>query len=231
MIVVIASRYDETARGLVARWQAHEAALLTCEDLSIPGWRYYLGSSLPSTAVVVGRAVSSGEIGGVLTRVPCVNEQELLHIVPTDRSYVAAEMTSFLLSWLSGLACPVLNRPTPTCLSGPNWRREQWIAAAARLGIPVHPMQRKITRGIASVEEASEPPSVTVIVVGDRCFGPVDKALTKRARQLADAANVDLLAVEFSASEPEAFFVGANTWPDVTTDDVAGAVLDYFCRP
>ena len=31
-----------------------------------------------------------------------------------------------LLSWLSQLNCPVVNRPTPLCLSGPNRRPEQW---------------------------------------------------------------------------------------------------------
>lgn len=231
MIVVVASRYDETARGLVARWEPYDAALLTCEDLSVSGWRYYLGSSQPSTAVVGGREVSQGEIGGVLTRLPCVYEQELRHIVPADRSYVAAEMTSFLLSWLSGLACPVLNRPTPTCLSGPNWRSEQWIAAAAKLGIPVRPMRREITRGRAGAEEALEVPSITVTVVGDRSFGTVDEALTRQARRLADAASMDLLAVQFSCSEPDAYFVGANAWPDVTADDVADAVINYFLRP
>ncbi len=57
-------------------------------------------------------------------------------------AYVSAEMTAFLLSWLSGLDCPILNRPTPNCLSGPGWRQEQWIHLAARLGIPVDPVQR-----------------------------------------------------------------------------------------
>jgi len=42
MLVVVASRYDETARFLVERWTKQEARLLTCEDLSVVGWQYAL---------------------------------------------------------------------------------------------------------------------------------------------------------------------------------------------
>jgi hypothetical protein len=42
MLVVVASRYDETARSLVDRWAKQEARLLTCEDLSVVGWRHSL---------------------------------------------------------------------------------------------------------------------------------------------------------------------------------------------
>ena len=74
----------------------------------------------------------------MLTRVPAVFEDELTDIMFSDRSYVAAEMTAFLLFWLSRLRCPVLNEPTATCLAGRYWRREQWIDQAARAGIAVH---------------------------------------------------------------------------------------------
>jgi len=103
----------------------------------VAGWRQSLGGVDGDAAVVEGKRVPQKEITGVLTRLPCVFEQELVDITPDDRRYVAAEMTAFLLFWLSRLKCPVLNRPTPTCLSGPYWRREKWIHVAARVGIPV----------------------------------------------------------------------------------------------
>ena len=110
MLVVVASRYDEAARSLVDRWANQEARLLTCEDLSVVGWRYSMSgkdevssSLLDSTAVVDGQVVAVEEISGVLTRLPCVFEQELLHIVPDDRAYIASEMNAFLISWLSEL--------------------------------------------------------------------------------------------------------------------------------
>lgn len=97
MLVVVASRYDEIARSLVDCWAKQGARLLTCEDLSVVGWRHSLrgvgGDSSPlldSTAVVDAQVVGVEEISGVLIRLPCVFEQELLHIVPDDRAYVAA---------------------------------------------------------------------------------------------------------------------------------------------
>lgn len=230
MIVIIASRYDEVAKMLVARWEAHDAMLLTCEDLSVCGWRYYLSDSEPSTVVVGGQEVTQEGIRGVLTRVPTVYAEELVHIVPADRMYVAVEMTSFLISWLSRLSCPVLNRATPTCLSGPFWRQEQWAYVAAQIGIPVRSVQRRIARvtGGSLPEEKQESLPVTLTIVGDHCFGAADKTLHIQARQLADAAHVQLLAVQFDGPEAGSFFAGTNLWPDITAADVAEAVLDYF---
>src|SRR5229473_654434 len=124
MLVVLAHRYDQEARELVSRWSASGACLLTSADLSCKGWRHSSEESAASTALVSGRVVHVDQISGVLTLLPGVFEEELVDIVPSDRSYVAAEMTAFLLCWLSTLQCPVLNRPTPTCLSGLYWRQE-----------------------------------------------------------------------------------------------------------
>ena len=117
MIVVLASRHDRACGRLVADWAGH-ASLLTCQDLSVRGWRYGPGG-VADAAVLGGRLTRAGEIEGVLTRLPRVDQSELGHIVPGDRGYVAEEMTAFLAAWLSDLRCPVLNRPTATCLLGP----------------------------------------------------------------------------------------------------------------
>lgn len=230
MILIVAGRYDKVARALVARWADRGASLLTCEDLSVAGWRYYSDAPQSSTIIVGGLALAAKEVDGVLTRLPCVFDHELVHIVPADRAYVAAEMTAFLMSWLSGLECPVLNRPTPGCLSGPNWRPEQWVHLATQVGIPVRPVPRHVTLSASGAPEAPDPYPVSVTVVGDRCIGQVANSLTAQARRLADAAGVGLLAVRFSGSEPGAAFVGADLWPEIATDGVADAVLDYLQR-
>ena len=234
MIVVLASRYDELAQALVARWQPYHAALLTCDDLSVCGWRDFLGHSKTSTAVVGGREIAAEEISGVLTRVPSIFEQELLHILPADRAYVAAEMTAFLTSWLSRLTCPVLNRPTPTSLSGPYWRPEQWTAVATRLGIPVRPVRRHVALALSATEtmqQIGEPDGVTVTVVGDCCFGSTNEKVTHHAHRLAQAVNVNFLTVQFSSIASGAQFIGANVWPDLSSDEIADAVITYFHRP
>ena len=148
------------------------------------GWCHQLGATDVSTAVVSGHVVATAEIAGVLTRLPCVTEHELPHIVPADRAYVATEMTAFLAFWLSELACPVLNRPTPACLTGPNWRPEQWVHAAAQLGMPVCPVHRQalLTADVPAANSEQQP--VTITVVGRHCFGTVDATLTRQAQRL-----------------------------------------------
>jgi hypothetical protein len=228
MLVITATRQDLVAQALASLWAAHDAAVLTSADLAMSGWRDYLNTNEGSTAVVSGQIVAVEEITGVLTLLPGVFEEELGAIVPEDRVYVATEMTAFLFSWLSRLKCPVLNRPTPTCLSGPYWRPEQWINAAAQVGIPVHRLHRQAVLSGATQLELSERQSTNVTVVGTQCFGAVDVTLAVQARRLADLAQVDLLEVQFSSSEPGANFISVNLWPDITANEVANAILAYL---
>jgi len=225
MLVILANRGDETAAWLASRWQSHGAVLLTAADLSASGWRYCLPPSGKSRAVVAGREVMTGEITCVLTRMSAVYEQELGHIVPTDRSYVASEMTAFLLAWLSSLTCPVLNRPTPNCLSGPNWRSERWVRLASRLGIAVTPVRRTVSH--SSNGPASQS-NCEVLVAGDQCFGNAAPELNEQSRLLAKVAGADLLAVQFTGPESGSEFVSASLRPDLASPEVADAVLRYL---
>ena len=250
MLVVVAGRHDATARAFAERHAAVGAALLTPDDLSRPGWRFALGADGPrpdGTAVVAGRIVENGAIRGVLTRLPRVDETELPEIVPEDRAYVAAEMTAFLLAWLAALPCPVLNRPTPTCLGGPNWWTERWVHLAHRLGIPARPVRHLADpespaddagvvppdadgadRGAVSATPAATDPSpVTVTVVGRRCFGTTDRRLATAARRLATAARADLLAVRFDGSDDPRLLT-ATPWPDLAEPAVAEAIVAHL---
>lgn len=223
MIVILASQHDATARDLAARWAAHDAELLTPRGLSTAGWRHRLGSPEDSTAVLGGRRVPVREVEGVLSRIWCVGTAELTHIVPADREYVSMEMTAFLLSWLTTLECPVLNRPSPSCLAGPNWRAEEWTHRAARLGIPVRPKVRRSAMGAEPPRE--EFAMTTVTVVGDWALGAADNALKAHARRLAEHAGTGLLDVYFDGAGADAAFAGVNLWPDISRAEVADAML------
>ena len=161
-------------------------------------------------------------IAGVLARLPGVSEDDLPHIAPDDRSYVAAEMNAFLLAWLTSLERPVLNRPTPQCLSGTYWRREKWVIEAERLGIPTRPVVRSADDPVGIVDRE---PRHTVTVVGRKHFGTVDDVLAKRAHALAKAAGTELLAVAFDGEEPAASFVDASLWLDLDDVAIADAVI------
>jgi hypothetical protein len=228
MFLILASERDGAARALADRGLDRGAVLVTARDLSAAGWRDGLGRHEAAAAVVHGRVVSARNIAGVLTRLTAVDERELTHIVPADRAYVAQEMTAFLASWLSGLSCPILNRPTPACLAGPPWRRERWVHEAARLRIPVRPVHRSVTLAGAGVTDVVPRGPVTITIVGDRWFGEAEEALARAARRLATAAGVDLAAVHFSGPRGGARLVGADVWPDLTAPGIGEAIFAYL---
>jgi hypothetical protein len=226
VIIVVASRHDQGARALVTRLGTDSAALLTPGDLSLPGWRHYLAAAGASAAVIGGRKIALEEVTGVVTCLPSVSELEILHIAPADRAYVAAEMTAFLLSWLSTLRCPVVNRPSPTCLSGPYWRPEEWTYVASQVGMHVQPVHRRVAFPADAAPAVTE--SITVTVVGERCLGQADTTVMTGAQRLARAANVELLAVRVSDPGPDATFLGADLWLDLTSEETANEVLEYI---
>jgi len=227
VIVVFASRYDAGARLLTARWARHGAQLLTCDDLSAAGWLYSLSDQAAGTAVIGGRVVPMDHIRGVVTRLPWVTERELSGIAPGDRCYIAAEMSAFLVAWLSGLACPVLNRPTATCLIGPALRREQWIGVAREVGIRTVPETRCVRLGDAAA--AVRPLAACIVwVVGGQCLGDAAPVLLQQSRKLAAAAGVAMLGVCFSAAGPDAAMVETLTYPDLDREDLTDAMLDYI---
>jgi hypothetical protein len=228
MIVVLASRHDAIARGLVDRWNdgrrsERAAALLSCEDLTATGWRWDASSPSSSVAVVGGRRIPCRAIQGVLMRRPCVLQEELTGIQASDRAYVAAEINAFLLAWLYSLSCPMLNRPTATCLSGPNWRPEQWVSAAAALGIPVKERRRSVPFTPAG-EEPDPEEIARLVVVGRHVLGDAVAGCAADARKLAAAAGVDLMEVRFAGREMR----WASCWPDLCDPALAQAVQAYF---
>lgn len=229
MIVIFASRYDPSSVSLAARWEVHNANLLTCDDLSVIGWRHDLQSRAASKAVVGGRVVPVDAIKGVLIRWPGVFALELTQITPEDRDYVAREMMAFLVSWFSTMKCPVINQPTPVNLIGPAWRLEQWTHAAAQIGIPVQKAWRHVVLGSDNVEPSLPLTTTNVTVVGDRCFGDVEQKLREQSVRLAKAAGVSLLSISFSGPEANSFFVGADLMPklSVETED---AVLELLLK-
>jgi hypothetical protein len=231
MLVIVAHRFDDRARRLAERWAAHDARVMTSGDLSTPGWSHRVGSDGTATTVVIGgRAVASKDIAGVLTCVGAITEHELVHVVPEDRAYVAAEMTALLVAWLSRLECPVMNRPTPGCLSGPSWHPAQWIHAAGELGIPARPVRRRVRLAVEAppVDGASD--LIAVAVVGDAKFGEGNLAPRDHARRLARAAGVELLTAYFDGQDAEARLAAIDLGVDIARPEIADAILAQLTR-
>jgi len=239
VILIIASRHDQDALELQRAW-SQDALLVSCEDLCSPGWRFEPEQPDQAVAVCDGRKVPVDQISGVLTRRPCVLAEELLSIRREDRSYVAAEINAFLLAWLASLRCNIVNRPTPTCLSGPGWRPEQWTWAAARAGLQVYPTRRNVGAmgdrhsddhhrqfGGMSMEGAQ---SIYVTIVGSECFFEGPPAIGQAARVIARAAGVDLLGLWFAVRDADYTFLGADLWPPISNDAVRRALRQLLHR-
>jgi hypothetical protein len=246
VIVVLASRFDTQAVWLAERWRHRGACLLTCEDLSRPGWRHESAAPARSTAVLEGRVIPVESIGGVLTRLYAVTEDELPHIVPEERAYVAAEMTAFLLAWLSSLRCTVLNRPTPSSLCGPNWSAERWLSEGARAGLQIEPLRRVLPPYVPAARGEALPIDLNpsnggaaaasaFTFVGQRHWSTKDNealepSLLADVRRLADAAQVELLTASFVGRPGSRRLASAVPWVEPTHPEVADALLERLGR-
>jgi len=180
---------------------------------------------------VHGRIVRERDIRGVLVRRPWLLPQELTHIAPEDREFVAAEMSAFLLAWLSQSSCPVLNRPRGTSLSGPNWCPQQWALAATSVGLQVEPTRWQVPAD-AKTSVRNMPKQnrrlTEATIVSTRCLGDVNDDQAAGAKRLAAKAGVALLAVWFAPCKGGSRFVAANPMPSLKDPHIADAVCEYL---
>ncbi len=228
MLLILTDKADPCALTLVSRWKDLDAKLLTPEDLSFAGWRYRPGRITRGTIVIAGRTASVSDIDGVLVRLPCIAPQDLPQIHSADRSYVAAEMTSFLAAWLDELPIPVVNRPTPLCLFGPAWTPERWSHEASEAGIPVMPHERVFNGSDRPRPCSASPIDIQLTVIGERYFGPADEPLTLSSLRLARAAKVDLLALYFARHSCGLRFVAAGLCPALQSEEEINALQELF---
>jgi hypothetical protein len=217
MIVVLADRRDAGARAFVEA-SAGEAQLLTARDLSEPGW-CHRPTGGEDVAVIGGLSIAPREITAVLTRIPGVAAETLPHIEPAERGFIAAEMNAFLLSWLSRLECPVVNRPTAGSLMGPAWSRERWLVEGCRVGF--EPFARTLPVPLPTESCQTRP----IVLVGDACIGDASSDVGKRARALAERASVTLLGLCLDEHDR---LVAIEPWPDIARPKTARLLLSLL---
>jgi hypothetical protein len=224
-VIVLLPTYDSSQQVFFSQSDRYNVKTLTAKDLSSSGWYYDDSDEKNSRCVIGSEILVENDIDGVITRLPTITEDQLPHIIADDRAYLASEMTAFLLAWLSSLSCPMLNRPTANCLSGPYRRPEQWAHCASKMGLPVVEHVQSVNHGARNISSPSEGPA-TVVVIGDRYVGDVHPRLASCAGKIARASGVDFLAVDFTHQGQDARFIGAGLWPPVT-NRMAGLMLDF----
>jgi hypothetical protein len=163
-----------------------------------------------------------GDITGVLNLLPYVCEEELVTIESDDRAYVSAEVTALLFYFLNALTCPIVNRPTAECLTGPGWRHEQWALACRRVGIPT----RRISGvcGLAQTPVESEPIR-SVAVLGNEFVEGQDLSHAARVFELAELACVTFLRVNFTG---EGCFHSVQLTPQLHCQHHQSALTRFF---
>ncbi len=229
MLILMASARDEQARALATRYARDGLRLLVPADLSRPGWRWRSAAPRSAVGSINAERLLPDDIDGVITRLPWVSQCDVPDIQACEQEYVAAEINAFLLAWLVSLRCPLLNRPSAQCLSGPGWRPEKWVSKAFEVGIPAHPMHQNVAFSVPPALAETEPrDAVTLTVVGSTVVGTADAALKRHARRLAVAASVELLCVRFNSAARDAILLGASLWPDLDDPDVGEAIWNYF---
>ncbi len=228
MYIIVASEVDDTAKELIPYFPKGTARILTPADLSKPGWRIHTSDPGNSICVAGGEPLCSSGINGVLCLLPCVFGPELVQIEEEARDYVASEMTAFLKFWLFSLSCPMLSPPSAGCLSGPNWRREQWAGAARDAGLPISPFMRRTSPQCPTDKNGEQ--MVTVTLIGNKASGENESGLTDQVKDLAKVAGVNLLQVTFMKTKRDNsyLFYGANTFPALQGAGTTQLIMDFF---
>lgn len=179
MIVVLASRHDEVAADLVARWPA--AALCSAEDLTQRGWVWPAAAKgNAATWVIGGEIVPDEHVTGVFVRRSTVYAEELTRTHPDDRAYLAAETHAFLAYVLSATAARVVNPVDDGGTYGEAaLRPERWMQAAVEAGVAVAPLRvRSSGRQHAPVRATS------LEVVGEQVLGNSSPILAASALEV-----------------------------------------------
>jgi hypothetical protein len=190
-----------------ARWQLRVETQGSLCALTAPG--------LPLQA---GAATAAMPLAGVVNRCGPV----VLSPAVDDADYKSAEWSALLVAWLHGLACPVVNRPSPRQLYPSQVPVAVWRQAAAIAGLPIWPLPLRPSGAPPAGAPIGEP---GLLVVGDTCFEATDvpggapgwpAAAHRAAAEAAARQGCDLLAWTGARDAQGTWRIGGATpWPDL----------------
>jgi hypothetical protein len=210
-------------RGLLARGLA-PLELVNAEVLAHAlTWEHRVTSNGAWTRITLadGRTLSTETIQGVLNRLVVVPDAQIARASLADRDYARQELHALYMSWLMAIPGVALNRPTGQGLSGA-WRHiSEWVALAARAGLPTRPYHQSgaVPLDLWAPATAAQPDDtvVSAIVIGERVCGSVlAPAIEEACCRLARLAGVGILGVDLAqASNGDLYFAAASPTPDL----------------
>jgi hypothetical protein len=148
-VFLILAQYDDLVAKsvydhLCDKHGPQSTRFLTADDLAIrTSWTLHQEGSMLRTEMrwSDGQQLSSDTITAVLNRLRFITVPQFVDASEADREYAVMEMHAFLLTWLAGLECSVVNRPNPRSLGGELRGTAEWLLLAARAGLPSRRMR------------------------------------------------------------------------------------------
>jgi hypothetical protein len=226
IVAILAHSGDPAARTLAAAWPEGRARVLTPATLPSWGLSWQLGDGGIATcgAKPPGRGAPLN-IGGVVSLLDAVGPADLPGVAPADRDYVASEMTAFLSAWLHSLRCLKLNPPSLVSLAG-DMHPVLWRAHALECGMRAPPFDPFDDAAPAACEASAD--RIALTLIGRRAFGTLDAAAIARARVLAAATRLPMLAATMRLTSSGYALEAATARPDLADPDIAAAVVGWF---
>ncbi|HEY7392539.1 MAG TPA: hypothetical protein VH640_28725 [Bryobacteraceae bacterium] len=231
MILVLASAVNEDARTFASELSSVTAAsVLTCRDLAEEPSDFRYPDFQASSLTVRGRKIAVQEIEGLVNLLPVVLPDELFFYPPEEREYQAAEFHALLTFFLSALACPVVNRPSPQSLNGPCSSAIAWRCFAKREGLAVAPIKLD-TDDTRHFFDARRPEQIIeVSCLGGRLIDSSGTDADWTTVELARKAKVEYLRAVFEDCGESPRLLTASGIPDVRNAATRRALAGYFGR-
>ncbi len=197
--------YERLAQRLPAR-----GLLVSGEQLAAARWEYHLGDGEPAAVHFAdGSCVDARAVHATLNVLSVVPSTATAGLRAGDVEYANAEWHALVLGWLSELGGIVLSPPCAPSLAGPMLSHAEWIAHAARAGLPTPRVRMSASRGVA-VDPIDEP-LCDAFVAGNEVLAP-SRAPRDALVRLSRSAGAPLLHVALDA---RGRFVSANARPSL----------------
>ncbi len=227
MILIITNIIDENAPSLLKKFPKGEAVMLTSRVLSDTLLNVNVNDFYNLRIKIDGNELCVKDITGVVTLIPSIMPQELIHINEKDRDYVCSEMNAFLIYFLSELKCLKVNKPSCNCLSGFNHDMIYWSHMAESLKIPVFPYKLKDNHLTISYFNKNCK-TIRMAAVG-RVINNDENECSKYFTALKSKIDVPCLSADFITEDDKHYHLaGVSTLPDIRVPSIQDAIVNYF---